>query len=162
MATAFNKAILMGRLTRDPELRSTPSGVSVCTFSIAVDRRYQAKGEEKKADFFNIVAWRQQGEFVSRYFKKGNMILVEGELQTRQYTNKDGLNVTVTEIVADQVCFTGEKTGNGGSGSYSQSGDPGYGTPPPESGSYSAASAPSENSSSAADFSSADSDDYPF
>ena len=142
MATAFNKAILMGRLTRDPELRTTPSGVSVCTFSIAVDRRYQAKGEEKKADFFNIVAWRQQGEFVSRYFKKGNMILVEGELQTRQYTNKDGVNVTVTEIVADQVCFTGSKT-ESGSGSYSQSGDPGYGTPPPESGSYPASSAPS-------------------
>lgn len=159
---AFNKAILMGRLTRDPELRTTPSGVSVCTFSIAVDRRYQAKGEEKKADFFNIVAWRQQGEFVSRYFKKGSMILVEGELQTRQYTNKDGVNVNVTEIVADQVCFTGEKS-QGGSGSYSASGDPGYGTPPPASGSYSAPSAPSEsNNSGAADFSSADSDDYPF
>lgn len=159
---AFNRAILMGRLTRDPELKTTPSGVSVCTFSIAVDRRYQTKGEDRKADFFNIVAWRQTGEFVSRYFKKGNMILVEGELQTRQYTNKDGINVTVTEIVAEQVCFTGEKS-QGGSGSYSASGDPGYGTPPPASGSHSAPSAPSEsNNSDAADFSSADSDDYPF
>ena len=89
------------------------------------------------------------------------MILVEGELQTRQYTNKDGQNVNVTEIMAEQICFTGEKTGNGGSGSYSSSGDPGYGTPPPESGSRSA-SAPSENNAPAADFSSADSDDYPF
>lgn len=153
---AYNRVILMGRLTRDPELRTTPSGVSVCTFSIAVDRRFQAKGEEKKADFFNIVAWRQQGEFVSRYFKKGSMILVEGELQTRQYTNKDGQNVNVTEIVADQVTFTGSKS-ESGSGSYSQSGDPGYGTPPPASSSY---SAPSDTGS--ADFSSADSDDYPF
>ena len=105
----FNKAILMGRLTRDPELKTTPSGVSVCTFSIAVDRRFQTKGEEKKTDFFNIVAWRQTGEFVSRYFKKGSMIMVEGELQTRQYTNKNGVNVTVTEVNAEQVSFTGEK-----------------------------------------------------
>ena len=158
---AYNRVVLMGRLTRDPELRTTPSGVSVCTFSIAVDRRFQTKGEEKKADFFNIVAWRQTGEFVSRFFKKGNMVLVEGELQTRQYTNKDGQNVNVTEIVADQVCFTGEKSG-GGSGNYYASGDPGYGTPPPANNSYSAPAAPSENSSPAADFSSADSDDYPF
>lgn len=109
----FNKAILMGRLTRDPELKTTPSGVSVCTFSIAVDRRFQTKGEEKKTDFFNIVAWRQTGEFVSRYFSKGSLILVEGELQTRQYTNKDGVNVTVTEINAEQVSFTGEKARDG-------------------------------------------------
>ncbi|MCI7759393.1 MAG: single-stranded DNA-binding protein [[Eubacterium] saphenum] len=158
---AYNRVILMGRLTRDPELKTTASGVNVCSFSIAVDRRFQAKGEEKKADFFNIVAWRQQGEFVSRYFKKGNMILVEGELQTRQYTNKDGQNVNVTEIIADQITFTGSKS-ESGSGSYSQSGDPGYGTPPPVNNSYSASSAPSENNSPAADFSSADSDDYPF
>ena len=105
----MNKVILMGRLTRDPELKTTPNGVNVCSFGIAVDRRYQTKGEEKKADFFNIVAWRQAGEFVSRYFKKGNMILVEGELQTRQYTNKDGINVTVTEIIAEHLSFTGEK-----------------------------------------------------
>lgn len=105
----MNKVILMGRLTRDPELKTTPNGVNVCSFGIAVDRRYQTKGEEKKTDFFNIVAWRQSGEFVSRYFKKGNMILVEGELQTRQYTNKDGINVTVTEIIAEHLSFTGEK-----------------------------------------------------
>lgn len=105
----MNKVILMGRLTRDPELKTTPNGVNVCSFGIAVDRRYQTKGEEKKTDFFNIVAWRQAGEFVSRYFKKGNMILVEGELQTRQYTNKDGINVTVTEIIAEHLSFTGEK-----------------------------------------------------
>ena len=106
----FNKIILMGRITHDLQLKTTPSGVSVCSFSIAVDRRYQVKGEEKKADFFNIVTWRQQAEFVTRYFAKGRMILVEGELQTRTYTDKNGQEVRVVEIVADQVCFTGEKT----------------------------------------------------
>ena len=137
----YNKVIMMGRLTRDPELKTTPSGVSVCTFSIAVDRRFQTKGEKKKTDFFNIVAWRQTGEFVSRYFSKGSLILVEGELQTRQYTNKDGVNVTVTEIVADNVSFTGEKAGSSSGQNVPQ------GTPP-------VASTP--------DYSSVASDDYPF
>ncbi len=155
---SYNRAILMGRLTRDPELKTTTSGINVCSFSIAVDRRYQTKGEERKADFFNIVAWRQQAEFVTRYFKKGNMILVEGELQTRQYTNKDGVNVNVTEIVADQISFTGSKSESGSSG-YSPSGDPGYGAPPPESNSGASGSS---SSSGGADFSSADGEDYPF
>lgn len=105
----YNKAILMGRLARDPELKTTPNGVSVCTFSIAVDRRYQGKDEEKKTDFFNIVAWRQTAEFVSKYFSKGRCILVEGEIQNRSYTDKDGVTRYVTEIIASQVSFTGEK-----------------------------------------------------
>lgn len=105
----FNKAILMGRLTKDPELRTTESGLSVCTFSIAVDRQYQAKGEDKKVDFFNIVAWRQTAEFVSKYFAKGRCILVEGEIQNRSYTDKDGNKRYITEIIADRVGFTGEK-----------------------------------------------------
>ena len=152
---SYNRAILMGRLTRDPELKTTTSGINVCSFGIAVDRRFQTKGEDRKADFFNIVAWRQQAEFVTRYFKKGNMILVEGELQTRQYTNKDGVNVTVTEIVADQISFTGSKSESGSNG-YSSSGDPGYGAPPPESNSN------ASGSTGSADFSSADGEDYPF
>ena len=164
---AFNKVILMGRITHDLELKTTPSGVSVCSFSIAVDRRYQTKGEEKKSDFFNIVTWRQQAEFVARYFAKGRMILVEGELQTRQYTDKNGVNVRVVEIVADQVCFTGEKPSSGNT----YGGAPSYGDPPPERGSYSAPMPPSSSNSSSgapapaappADFSSADDDDYPF
>ena len=73
----YNKVILMGRITHDLELKTTPSGANVCSFSIAVDRRFQQKGEEKKSDFFNIVAWRQQADFVTRYFGKGRMILVE-------------------------------------------------------------------------------------
>ena len=156
----MNQFYGIGNLVRDPEVRTTNAGIKVCNFTIAINRRMKNNGEQQ-TDFINIVAWRQQGEFVSRYFKKGNMILVEGELQTRQYTNKDGQNVNVTEIIADQITFTGSKS-ESGSGSYSQSGDPGYGTPPPVNNSYSASSAPSENSSPAADFSSADSDDYPF
>ena len=171
---AFNRVILMGRITHELELKTTPSGVSVCSFQIAVDRRFQAKGEEKKSDFFNIVTWRQTAEFVKRYFGKGRMILVEGELQTRTYVDKNGQNVRVVEIVAEQVCFTGEKA-NGGGGTYS---DVPYGDPPPERGGYSNYSAPSAPSAPAvtsgisdsasaassapADFSSADDDDYPF
>lgn len=155
----MNKVIMMGRIVTDLELKSTPQGVNVCSFRIAVDRNFQKKGEERKSDFFNVVAWRSNAEFISRYFSKGKPILIEGELNTRQYTDKNGNPATWYEIVVDRQYFVGNK-GDGASGSYSQSGDPGYGTPPPESGSYSAASAPSENN--AADFSSADSDDYPF
>lgn len=105
----FNKVIMMGRIVADPELKQTPQGVNVCSFRIAVDRRFQTKGEERKSDFFNVVAWRQQGEFVANYFGKGRMILVEGELTTRQYTDKNGANATWYEIVADRCSFTGEK-----------------------------------------------------
>lgn len=105
----FNKMILMGRIVADPELKTTPQGVNVCTFRIAVDRRFQKQGEEKKSDFFNIVAWRQTGEFVQKYFGKGRMILVEGEMQTRQYTDKSGNQATWYEIAAERVSFTGEK-----------------------------------------------------
>ena len=105
----YNKIILMGRICSDPELKTTPQGVNVCTFRIAVDRRFQKQGEEKKSDFFNVVAWRQQGEGVQKYFGKGRMILVEGELTTRPYTDKNGSQATWYEVVADRVSFTGEK-----------------------------------------------------
>lgn len=108
----YNKVIMMGRLCSDPELRTTPNGTNVCSFRIAVDRRFQQKGEEKKSDFFNVVAWRGTGEFVNQYFRKGRMILVEGELQTRPYTDKNGSQSTWYEINAERVCFTGEKSGN--------------------------------------------------
>lgn len=109
----FNKCIMMGRIVNDPELKTTPNGVNVCTFRIAVDRRFQQKGEERKSDFFNIAAWRQQAEFVQKYFVKGRMILVEGEMNTRPYTDKNGNQATWYEIVADRVSFTGEKSGGG-------------------------------------------------
>lgn len=105
----FNKSILMGRITHELELKATPGGVSVLSFRIAVDRAYQAQGEERKTDFFNIVAWRSTAEFISRYFSKGKMILVEGELQTRQYVDKNGSARNVVELIASSAHFTGEK-----------------------------------------------------
>ena len=104
----FNQAMLMGRICHDLEMKSTQNGVPVLSFRIAVDRNYQVKGEERKADFFNVVTWRSTAEFVSKYFYKGRMIMVCGELQTRQY-DKDGHTVNVVELVADSVHFTGEK-----------------------------------------------------
>ncbi len=130
----YNRIILMGRITHDLELKTTPQGVSVCSFRIAVDRRYQAKGEERKADFFNIVAWRQQAEFVTKYFGKGRMILVDGELNTRNYTDKNGNPNTWYEIVADRVTFTGEPKPNGGGYGDSFGAPPLPDNPPPYGG----------------------------
>lgn len=105
----MNKVIMMGRIASDLELKTTPNGVTVCTFRLAVDRNYQKKGEEKVTDFFNIVVWRATAEFVTKYFAKGRMILIEGEMRTRPYTDKNGNPATWYEIVADQAYFTGEK-----------------------------------------------------
>ena len=105
----YNKVIMMGRICSDPELKTTPNGTNVCSFRIAVDRRFQQKGEERKTDFFNVVAWRSTGELVSKYFGKGRMILIEGEMQTRQYTDKSGNQSTWYEVNAERVSFTGEK-----------------------------------------------------
>lgn len=100
----------MGRITHDLELKTTPSGVPVLTFSIAVDRRYQEKGADKKSDFFNCIAWRNEAEFISRFWSKGRAILIEGELQNRKYTDKNNIERQITEIVVDRATFTGEKT----------------------------------------------------
>lgn len=105
----LNCAIIMGRLTADPELRKTPSDVSVTSFTVAVDRKYN-KDEEKIADFINVVAWRGSADFVCKYFKKGQMIAVQGEIQTRNYDDKDGIKRWVTEIIADNVSFCGSKS----------------------------------------------------
>ena len=105
---AFNLVVLTGRITADTELKTTPNGVSVCTFSIAVDRGY---GENKQTDFINIVAWRQTAEFVSKYFSKGSMIGIEGSIQTRKYQDKNGNTRTAFEVVANNVQFIeGKKT----------------------------------------------------
>ena len=112
----LNRTILMGRLTQTPELKTTTSGNSVTSFSIAVDRSYVKPGEERKADFINCVAWRSTAEFICRYFSKGAMIAIEGQLQTRTYQAKDGSNRTATEVVVDSVSFTGERRDNNGSG----------------------------------------------
>lgn len=99
---SFNKVILIGNMTADPELKQSTSGVSVCSFSIAVNRK-MAKNNE--CDFITIVAWRQQAEFVTRYFKKGNPILVCGQLQTREWTDKQGTKRIAVEVVADELAF---------------------------------------------------------
>ena len=104
----FNLVVLTGRLTADPELKTTASGISVCTFGIAVDRAYK-KGEEKQTDFLNVVAWRQTAEFVSKWFTKGNLIGIEGSIQTRKFTDKNGNNRTAFEIVANNVHFVESK-----------------------------------------------------
>lgn len=104
----------MGRLVSDPELKTTGTGLSVTSFRIAVDRNYVKSGEERKADFIDIVCWRSTAEFVCRYFGKGSLIAVEGQLQTRTYQAKDGTNRYVVEVVADNVSFTGERRDNSG------------------------------------------------
>ena len=103
---SFNKVILIGNMTADPELKQTTSGTSVCSFSIAVNRRF-AKPEQgqQNVDFINIVTWRQQAEFVSRYFKKGNPILICGQIQTRMWTDNQNQKRYATEVVADEVSF---------------------------------------------------------
>ena len=102
----LNKVILMGHMTADPELKQTNTGISVCSFSIGVNRRYsKADQGQQSVDFLNIVAWRQQAEFVSRYFKKGSSIVVCGSLQTRNWTDTQGQKRYVTEVVADEVSF---------------------------------------------------------
>lgn len=107
----FNLVVLTGRLTADPELKTTQSGVSVVSFSIAVQRRYKS-GEEPITDFINVVAWRSSAEFVSKYFKKGNMIGIEGSIQTRKYQDKDGNNRTAFEVIANNVQFVETKREN--------------------------------------------------
>lgn len=120
----FNLVVLSGRLTAEPELKTTPNGVSVCTFSIAVERRHK-QGEERQADFINIVSWRSTAEFVSKYFNKGSMIGIEGSIQTRKYQDKDGNNRTAFEVVANNVQFIESKK--------PQSNGEGNSSPAPES-----------------------------
>jgi single-strand DNA-binding protein len=115
----LNRIILQGRLTADPELRQTPSSVSVASFTMAVDRDFKNKESgEKETDFINCVAWRNTGEFVSRYFTKGSLAVVEGRLQMRKYTDRDGNKRIAAEVVADNVYFGGSKKDNEGGGGY--------------------------------------------
>ena len=106
----LNVVAIMGRLTADPELRKTPNGISVCSFSIACNRSYVKQGGERETDFVNIVAWRSTAEFICRYFRKGNMIAINGSIQTRNYEDKNGNKRTAFEIVADNVYFCESKS----------------------------------------------------
>lgn len=115
----LNVAALMGRLVADPELRHTPNGVSVTSFTIAVDRSYVKSGTERQTDFIDIVAWRNNAEFVCKYFRKGQLAAIQGAIQTRTYTDKDGNKRKAVEIVADNVHFAEPKRdGTGGPSPY--------------------------------------------
>ena len=143
----LNHITIMGRLVRDPELRRTGSGVAVASFCVAVDRDFAPKdGGERKADFITCVAWRQTGEFISKYFAKGRMIVVDGRLEMRDWTDRDGNKRTAAEINVDNAYFGDSKRDGDNSGSYTAPAAPAY-------GGYSAPAAP------ASDFAMLDDDD---
>ena len=149
----LNHIVIMGRLTRDPELRRTGSGIAVASFSLAVDRDFSPRdGGERETDFIDCVAWRQTGEFVSKYFTKGRMAVVSGRLQIRSWTDKEGNKRRTAEVVADNVYFgDSRRDSEGGSSSYG--GGSAYGSAPAYGGGYSAPAAP------ASDFAMLDDDD---
>lgn len=124
----LNVAVIMGRLVADPELRHTPQDIAVTTFTIACDRSYVKSGTERQVDFIDIVAWRSNAEFICKYFRKGSMIAVQGSIQTRSYTDNQGIKRKAFEIVADSVNFADSKRDN--SGSSAAYGNSPYGNPP--------------------------------
>lgn len=143
----INNVVLMGRLVATPELRSTGTGVSVASFTIAVERAYAKAGEQRQADFIDCVAWRQTAEFITRYFQKGSMIAVTGNIQTRNYEDKNGNKRKAVEVVVENASFCGSKAESGSTGGY---------TAP-------AAPAPSFASASESDFEEiTEDDDLPF
>ena len=151
----LNHIVIMGRLTRDPELRRTGSGVAVTSFSLAVDRDFAPKdGGERETDFIDCVAWRQTGEFVSKYFTKGRMAVVSGRLQIRNWTDKEGNKRRSAEVVADNVYFGDSKRDGNADGGFAPSYG-GYSAPAAQSGGYAAPSAPAP----ASDFSMIEDDD---
>ena len=113
---SYNRAIIIGRMTKAGELRTTHNGTSTCSFTVAVDRAFKNANGEKVTDFINCVAWRGQAEFISKYFTKGSVIGVQGNIQTRSYTDKEGNKRTVTEILVDRAFFVGGKERNTSSG----------------------------------------------
>ena len=159
----LNHIVIMGRLTRDPELRRTGSGVAVASFTVAVDRDFGNRDNgERETDFIDCVAWRQTGEFVSKYFTKGRMAVVSGRLQIRNWNDKDGNKRRSAEVVADNVYFGDSKRddqvgGSFGGNAYGGSYGGGYGAPAPAAGGFGGYAAPS--SPSASDFAMLDDDD---
>ena len=159
----LNKIFIMGRLTRDPELRRTQSGTPVTSFSLAVDRDFKSQSGEKETDFIDVVAWRQTAEFVARYFTKGRMAVVEGRLQIRDWQDRDGNKRRSAEVVADNVYFGDSKRDSADGGSFNQS--QGYAQSfnqvPPQQPAY---QAPQNVSAAPSDFSmlSDDDPDLPF
>ena len=144
----LNHITIMGRLTRDPELRRTGSGIAVASFTVAVDRDFGGRdGGERETDFIDCVAWRQTGEFVSKYFTKGSMIVVSGRLQIRGWTDKDGNKRRTAEVVADNCYFGESKRNDNGGNAYGGNtyGGNAYGAPAPSYGGYSAPAAPASD-----------------
>ena len=121
----MNKIMLIGRLTKDPELRYTQSGTAVASFTLAVDRRFSNQNGERETDFINCVAWNKSAEFVANYFHKGKQMALEGRLQVRSYDGNDGQRHWVTEVVAEQVEFVGGKNDRGSNNNNSSSGNDG-------------------------------------
>lgn len=149
----INSVVLMGRLTADPELRTTTTGKSVANFSIAIDRSFSKNAEERQTDFINIVTWERTAEFVCRYFAKGSMIAVQGSIQTRRYEDKSGAKRTAFEVVAREVSFCGSKAETGASGASAN----------PYQQQAAAAPAPSFQTADAGDFEEiSDDEDLPF
>ena len=124
----LNKIILGGRLTQDPELKQTQSGIAVATFKIAVNRRYSRDNQQQEADFFNCIAWRSQAEFVSRYFHKGSAICVIGAVQNRSWTDQQNVKRSITEVVVDEVQFV-DSRGDAPAGQAPAPGADAYGAP---------------------------------
>lgn len=116
----INNITLIGRLTYEPELKTTPSGISVCRFQIAVDRNYSSKDEERKADFIDCVAWRSKADFLNKYFHKGSMIAITGSLQTENFTDKDGNKRKSVTVVVNEISFCGGKSENNNGKQYDQ------------------------------------------
>ena len=141
----YNRIILIGRLVADPELRQTPSGASVCSFRIAVQRPFASNGGERQTDVLDIVAWRQQAEFVTRFFHKGNMIGVEGRLETRDYTDRNNQQRRAYEVISDRLFFVESRaSANNSAGGNAYGGNSFAGNAPASGGSYGApANAPS-------------------
>lgn len=169
----LNRVVLMGRLTRDPELRYTPQNVPVCTITLAVERAFVRQGEQRETDFIDVVAWRQTAEFVSKYFRKGLLVAVEGRLQSRKWKDKFEQNRISFEVVADNVYFAERANDSQRSADYA-AGQPAYGGPSyggqPSAQRY-AAPAPSAPQYSrpetgefppVSDFTEIDDDDVPF
>lgn len=127
----INNVVIMGRLTADPELRQTPNGIEVTSFSVAVDRGYARQGEERQTDFINCVAWRQSAKFITSYFRKGSMIAITGSIQTRNYEDKTGARRTATEVVVNNASFCGSKSETGTGASQSSYAGDTYSAPTP-------------------------------
>ena len=159
----LNVVAIMGRLVADPELRTTTSGINMARFRIACDRNFARQGEQRQADFLDVVAWRSQADFVCKYFQKGSLIVIDGSIQTRQYQDKNGNNRTAVEIVANNINFAGPKNSSGSTGGGASYGSQPRQNAPPAARPSNIEAVPSYSAGDTDDFAVIDdSDDLPF